>query len=88
MKNGVKIDYKVFVRVYNLQKTSMEIKYKNPGVMDVDVVLVKSKNPLMEDEDSCLGWEPYFRKIKIIESDANHFNIIKTHYAKQWIKLL
>jgi 3-oxoacyl-(acyl-carrier-protein) synthase/thioesterase domain-containing protein/acyl carrier protein len=84
-KKGAKIDKEFFSRMYLLYDTSMNIKYQLKEKLQTDIIFVKAKEGLFEEKDSSLDWSPYYKSVKIIESDGDHFSIVKAPFVSKWL---
>ncbi|MEM8940399.1 MAG: hypothetical protein AAGC64_13755, partial [Bacteroidota bacterium] len=83
---GAIINKDFFQRLYHLYNTSMNITYRPKGKLDYEVTLIKAANPLIKNEDLTLGWSPYFRSVKVIESEGDHFEVVKAPFVSEWMK--
>jgi thioesterase domain-containing protein/acyl carrier protein len=88
IKNGGIVDKEFFSRLYLMYIISAELTYQLKGRLDLDVFFIKARKPLLEGEDFSSGWLPYFRNVKIIESDGDHFNIIRKPFVEEWLEKL
>ncbi|MEM9896903.1 MAG: amino acid adenylation domain-containing protein, partial [Bacteroidota bacterium] len=85
-EKGAIIAKEFFERLYHLYNTSMDINYRPKGKLDYEVTLIKAANSLIKNEDPTLGWSPYYRSVKIIESEGDHFEVVKAPFVSVWME--
>ncbi|MEM8939113.1 MAG: phosphopantetheine-binding protein, partial [Bacteroidota bacterium] len=85
-EKGAVMEKAFFERLYHLYITSMHINYRPSGKLDYEVRLIKAANSLIENEDPTLSWSPYFRSVKVIESEGDHFEVVKAPFVSEWMK--
>ncbi|MEM0939182.1 MAG: polyketide synthase [Bacteroidota bacterium] len=85
-EKGVVIAKDFFERLYQIYNISMLINYRPKGKLDYEVRLIKAANPLVENEDPTLGWSRYYRSVKVIESEGDHFEVVKKPFVREWME--
>ncbi len=82
MQKGVDIDRSLFSRLYALYGAAVECKAILDKKLDCEITLIKSNRNFSGKEN--LGWSPYYRSIRAVESPGNHFEVVKNPHVDTW----
>ncbi len=85
-KNGVMIDQKTFINLWNVLDVSMNCTYEMDIQYDVPVTLAKVKDQVVSNELKDFGWGKYFKHVKVVHAEGDHFSIIRKPNCSELMK--
>jgi thioesterase domain-containing protein len=85
---GLGVSKEFFHRIYSIATGALSIKYQYTDVLDIPVVLVKSKESLNPLTTENMGWEKCYANMNIIEGNGDHLTITQSPNCSKWLSKL
>ncbi|MEM8939662.1 MAG: hypothetical protein AAGC64_09990 [Bacteroidota bacterium] len=85
-EKGAVIAKEFFERLYHLYNISMNINYRFKVKLDYEVTLIKAANSMVENEYPTRVGHRIIDLLKVIESEGNHFEVVKAPFVSEWME--
>jgi amino acid adenylation domain-containing protein len=82
------IDQDIIQRLWKISKTSLTMSYSYDQRLPHSATLVKARGKYERNDWGMQHWQQCFYKTHWIESEGDHFSLIKNEFCEPWLKQL
>ncbi|WP_345027411.1 amino acid adenylation domain-containing protein [Flavivirga jejuensis] len=86
LEKGVNVNKAFFFNIINIYDNAMKMTYELSSNLTHSIDVIKAKKSY--SDDPTLGWAPYYKSVNVIETESDHFGLIKEPFVSRWINEL